>query len=77
MREVHQIDADANGPENPVQELCRESMAVLRPTGRLASALELDEAKPASDGREIDQGHHPELTGATKNPDEVCSIFAT
>jgi len=77
MREVHQVGADANGPENPVQEQCKESMAVLRPTGRLASALELDGAKPVGDGQEIDRGHHPELTGSTKNPDEMCSIFAT
>jgi hypothetical protein len=77
MTEVHQVDADANGPESPVQELCRELMAVLRPTGRLASALELDEAKPAGDGRDFDSGHRPELTGSTKNPDEMCSIFAT
>jgi hypothetical protein len=77
MAEVHQVDADAYGPENPVQELCRESMAVLPPAGRSTSALELDGAKPVGDGREIGRGHHPELTGSTKNPDELCSIFAT
>jgi hypothetical protein len=43
----------------------------------LASALELDEAKPAGDGRDFDSGHRPELTGSNRNPDEICSIFTT